>query len=547
MSPQTTMAVFVAIQLAFAFAFGACIGSLINVLVYRMPLGLNVVTPASKCPSCNHVLTWRENIPVFGWLMLRGRCRFCKCRISAEYPIVEAIVGMVFVAMYLLWYVVPDRGGVWLGIDWSLIKPEWAMNGFAQTWPVFITLLVLVSSLIAMTIIDARTFTIPLALAWAPTVVALIAHPLTAFVLEMRGKPWRYVANGDWGAWALAMPGLFGWPLLCASIGGVVGLIIANGLLATGLIKRSFADYDEWETKALAEAGITPPESAPEPPTPEPVTESTAEPAEPAEATSPEAVSEPEPPRRPLPWRAIGVVLAAVLVSGGVGAFAAGLLGFNTALGVAAGVLAGVVVVGPVVRMISPAAPEEDEPKDESPAELWIQYPHARREVIREIAFLAPCLILALVGWSVGQKIGAPWTVDPVTYERIASDSIPLWLNVLGGVLLGYLVGGGIVWAIRIFGTLGFGKEAMGLGDVHLLAAVGACVGWLDSVLAFFVAPFLALYMVLVQTTWTGGGRRAMPFGPYLAIATLLVILGKFGFELIMTAVFGSPERLNFP
>ena len=65
--------------------------------------------------------------------------------------------------------------------------------------------------------------------------------------------------------------------------------------------------------------------------------------------------------------------------------------------------------------------------------------------------------------------------------------------------------------------------------------------------LAFFVAPFLALYRVLVQATWTGGGRRAMPFGPYLAIATLLVIVGKFGFELIMTAVFGSPERLNFP
>lgn len=557
MNQQMMMALSVAIQLGFAFAFGSCVGSLINVLVYRMPLGLNVVTPASKCPSCNHVLTWRENIPVFGWLLLRGRCRFCKSRISPEYPIVEAFVALVFVGFYLLWYIVPDRGGVWLGFDWSVIKPEWARNGFAQTWPIFITLLVLVSSLIAMTIIDARTFTIPLALAWTPTVVALLAHPLTAVVMELRGKGWRYTASGEW--WALPTPGPFGWPILCAALGAVVGLVIANGLLVFGLIKRSFADYDEWEAEALAEAGITPPAAGKDAggdaaESGRPAAEESSDRLPDGEMDSPSKAegseaddgSIPAEPRAPLPWKTIAAVLGASAVCGVLGALVAGVLGFPMPLGVAAGVLVGVAAVGPVVRVLSGSSggPAAD---DESPAELWIQYPHARREVMREVLFLAPCLILAVVGWYIGQRIGEPWGVNPVTLQRQSSTGIPLWLSVLGGVLLGYLVGGGIVWAIRILGTLGFGKEAMGLGDVHLLAAVGACLGWIDSVLAFFVAPFIALYMVLVQAAWTGGGRRAMPYGPYLAVATLAVILGKYGFEAVLTAVFGSPVRLDFP
>lgn len=561
MSHQTIMAMFAAVQILFAFAFGACIGSLINVLVYRMPRGMNVVTPSSRCPSCGHVLTWRENIPVFGWLFLRGRCRFCKASISPEYPIVEAIVGLVFVGLYVLWYVVPDYGGDWLGFDWSVIKPEWAENGFALTWPVFITLLVLVSSLIAMTIIDARTFTIPLALAWAPTVLALLAHPAWAAWVQVRHGVWRDVAAGDW--WAIATPGPTGWPLLGAAIGGVLGLAISNGLLAAGLIKRSFADYDEWEAAELAKAGIAP---EPEPP------DERSRPTEPGQhptegsglgPVAPDVVvtvgeeiagdATPAPAPGPgVPWRTVWIVLGGVLVGGLIGGIGATAAGWSSAVGVLAGVLVAVPAVGPLIRV--PGLKQGSRPGEAAaegdggtPAELWIQYPRARQEVVRELAFLFPCVALAVVGWFVGQRVGAPWRVDPMTLELLPARVIPLWLSVLGGVLLGYLVGGGLVWGIRIFGTLGFGKEAMGLGDVHLLAAVGACLGWIDSVLAFFAAPFIALYVVLVQAAWTGGGRKAMPYGPYLAVATVVVVVGKPAFEAALTAMFGSPAPLDFP
>src|SRR5213592_4306664 len=91
----------------FTFAFGACFGSLINVIAYRVPLGLNIVTPPSRCPACETRLTWRENIPIFGWMILGGKCRFCKSKISPEYPIVEAVVAFLFLLFYAVWYLLP--------------------------------------------------------------------------------------------------------------------------------------------------------------------------------------------------------------------------------------------------------------------------------------------------------------------------------------------------------------------------------------------------------------------------------------------------------
>ena len=458
----------------FVFAVGACVGSLINVLVYRLPRGLDVVTPTSRCPSCGTKLTWRENIPILGWLLLRGRCRFCGAKISPEYPTIEAIVAVAFAGIYLLWYVVPPDA-VLAGVPIGAVAPEWARNGAALTWPAFVVLLVLIGSLVAMTLIDARTCTIPLVLTWVPACAAVVLHTLHAAWFEWRFGPLVQSLPGVWRTdaprmlwntapgevWTLATGGLGGWRFIGAALGGVLGLGVSNFLLYKGLLTRSFADYDAWERSVLTEH--RPGSTEPEPQT---------------------------------------------------------------------------------------GADETESQDPAHPTQMWVQYPHARREMVRELAFLAPAVLLAIGGgWLAARlvaRIAGPWEIGEHGV-LVAPAQAPLWLVVLAAVCMGYLIGGGIVWGVRIFGTLAFGKEAMGLGDVHLMAAVGACLGWIDPVIAFFLAAFVGVGWAVVARLVGGRLNRAMPYGPFLAVATVMVILGKPLVELGLGRLLGMGGPLSLP
>ena len=90
------------------FIFGTMIGSFLNVVIYRIPKDESIVFPASKCQSCQTSLKWYHNIPIFSWVFLGGKCAFCKEKISAQYPIVELLTGIIFVALYfklgLVWH-----------------------------------------------------------------------------------------------------------------------------------------------------------------------------------------------------------------------------------------------------------------------------------------------------------------------------------------------------------------------------------------------------------------------------------------------------------
>jgi leader peptidase (prepilin peptidase) / N-methyltransferase len=83
----------------FSAAFGGCVGSFLNVVVYRLPIGLSLISPPSHCPSCKTPIRWFDNVPVFGWIMLGGRCRHCRCRIPIRYPLVEAFTAAMFAAL----------------------------------------------------------------------------------------------------------------------------------------------------------------------------------------------------------------------------------------------------------------------------------------------------------------------------------------------------------------------------------------------------------------------------------------------------------------
>ena len=87
-------------------AIGLCIGSFLNVVIYRLPLGQSIATPPSRCRKCGYLLQWFDNIPVLSWLFLRGRCRKCGVGVSIQYPLVELITGALFVLV--IWMTPPE-------------------------------------------------------------------------------------------------------------------------------------------------------------------------------------------------------------------------------------------------------------------------------------------------------------------------------------------------------------------------------------------------------------------------------------------------------
>lgn len=83
-----------------SLVFGLCIGSFLNVCIYRIPLEKSIAWPGSHCPLCQNRIAWYDNVPVLSYLILRGKCRHCHVRISPRYPLVEMLTGVLFVGVY---------------------------------------------------------------------------------------------------------------------------------------------------------------------------------------------------------------------------------------------------------------------------------------------------------------------------------------------------------------------------------------------------------------------------------------------------------------
>lgn len=99
---------------AYALILGLCVGSFLNVVVARLPHGKSLVRPPSACPQCGRNIRWYENIPVLSFLALRGRCRGCRTAISVRYPVIELLVGMLFLAT-----------AARFGWSWLLVLRDW--------------------------------------------------------------------------------------------------------------------------------------------------------------------------------------------------------------------------------------------------------------------------------------------------------------------------------------------------------------------------------------------------------------------------------------
>jgi leader peptidase (prepilin peptidase)/N-methyltransferase len=316
------------VVLGFLFVLGSVIGSFLNVCIYRIPNHekfwdqlRGLVHPPSTCPKCQNRLLFRDNIPIFGWLKLRGRCRFCQNSIAMRYPLIELLNGLLFVVVY--WFEVPYGWGV--SITDSILYSE---NG--------------------------------------PQIIDGI---------------W---SNAAWLHWRYAY----------------------HMVLIEALLVASFIDLD----LRIIPDGST------------------------------------------LPAMVIGII-------GG-------------------GALAKVFLVP-----------------------VWFQSPSVQNQI----------LISVPEAWHWPTVAWPAWIT---TYP---------YLHGLSVSLAGLVVGGGIVWAVRIVGHWVLRQEAMGFGDVVLMAMIGSFIGWQPVILVFFIAPMCALTVVAISFVFRRD--REIPYGPYLSLATLILLL----------------------
>jgi len=147
------------IWLIFIFAFGSCIGSFLNVVIYRMPLDKSLVTPPSSCPSCGKPIRFYDNIPLISWIVLGGRCRNCKTRISFRYFAVELLTAILFVGVFYLYFIYGIRR---FDIDGTFGLGTFVGGG----WFFYLSHMILIASFLAASAIDLQHWIIPLSICW---------------------------------------------------------------------------------------------------------------------------------------------------------------------------------------------------------------------------------------------------------------------------------------------------------------------------------------------------------------------------------------------
>ena len=381
------------IFLPFIFALGCCIGSFLNVVVYRLPRDKSLVTPPSSCPSCERPIRFYDNIPLISWLLLGRRCRYCHTRISPRYFVIELLTGSIFLGLFLLYFYTDIRQGIPPFLSWG--------------WLIYLLHITLLATFIAASAIDLEHWIIPLSLCWFVTAVGWIGSAVGGRLMDaslIRAYALFPFASAATGALAF---------------GATIGLLISLGLLAAGLIKRSYESDDTAHDHVKHEEGKVKSDFS------------------------------------------------------------------------------------------------------EPPGEITDRQLNHRLEAFREIVFLAPIIACACGAYWLSRQVApiSTWWMD---FTRDHFSAHPVVAGLLGSVW-GYFIGCGIVWGIRIMGGLSLGKEAMGLGDVHLMGAAGAVIGAFPVVVAFFVAPFFGL-------GWAGSQMffrkiRQIPYGPFLSLAILVVMI----------------------
>ena len=246
---------------------GACVGSFLNVIVYRMPRGLSVTHPGSHCPQCKHPVRWYDNIPVVSWIWLQGQCRDCGESFSIRYAVIEALAALIFL---LIGYCEGLTGGSNLPSTFRLTVPlEFFYSDFTN-WILCVYHLTLICTLMCLVLIEYDQQTVVKKLSGFALLVGLLAPSVWPFLHPARATaPWLAMSTPGWEAFAsavtgfaagtvlaifaLALRGLRGSPLisaiLCSSIvGSFLGWQAATAIVTTTVAFDSFSNRNYQKT-----------------------------------------------------------------------------------------------------------------------------------------------------------------------------------------------------------------------------------------------------------------------------------------------------------
>lgn len=207
------------------FLLGTCIGSFLNVCIFRLPLNESIIFPSSHCPNCNNKLRPYDNIPLMSFFLLRGKCRFCRTKISWQYPLIELTTGLLFAL-----------AAIRFGVQWNTLIA-----------------LVLISASLVISVIDLKIQIIPNVISLPGILLGLLAsllpfssvHFLNALYGMLLGGGLFYLvavlSRGGMGGGDIKLIAMFGaflgWQncLVTIFLAVLLGSIVGIGLM---LLKR---------------------------------------------------------------------------------------------------------------------------------------------------------------------------------------------------------------------------------------------------------------------------------------------------------------------
>jgi leader peptidase (prepilin peptidase)/N-methyltransferase len=210
----------------FVFVFGLLIGSFLNVVIYRVPLGESIVLPSSHCPNCNAAIKPYDNVPVMSYALLGGKCRNCGVGISPIYPAIELLVAILFLLVFI-----KDGNQFHVFDDHYMQVP-------ARFWTTLIGDLTFVSFIVPLVFIDLRHMLLPNAITFPGMAVLFLLRVLAP-------DAWQLARPPHWSGWI----GQHEWAV--AMIDALLGMLAGGGTL--WLIRWAYQKFRHVEGMGLGD------------------------------------------------------------------------------------------------------------------------------------------------------------------------------------------------------------------------------------------------------------------------------------------------------